>query len=67
MLDNQTGWMIVWEDGKRELIVAWAPDGDGHLMPYVVDTDNKTVVPADERGDYTLEHPNQHTRAAWPS
>src|SRR4029077_20869807 len=50
MLDNTSGWMIVWEDGRRELIVAWAPDGEGHLEPYVVDTDNKTVIPAHERG-----------------
>lgn len=62
-MDNASGWIIVWPDGRRELIVAWAPDGEGHLAPYVVDDDNKTVIPASEKGEYTLVHPKQFTRA----
>ena len=58
---NSTGWYVNWKDGAMSLVVTFQAGDDG-LVPMVLAEDKKTIVPASDLGDYTLEHPNELTR-----
>lgn len=63
MVSNSAGWYLTWAGGTPELIVGFQADESGALVPMVVSEDFKSIVPASERGEYTLAHPHQFTRA----
>jgi hypothetical protein len=56
------GWRVQWEDGRQEMVASWSSDGES-MVPYVLSDDSKSFVPASSRGEYTLSHPQQFTRA----
>lgn len=56
------GWYIQWEDGGQELVAAWSQTDDA-MEPLVVSEDGKTIVPAGDRGEYAIQHPQQFSRA----
>jgi hypothetical protein len=63
MVPNSAGWYLTWDSGTPELIIAFGDDGTGALVPLVLGDDQKSIVPAGDRGEYTLAHPHQFTRA----
>lgn len=59
-----SGWQVTWEDGRTERVAAFtAAEDAGSMEPYVVSEDGRNLVPASTRGEYTLAHPNQFSRA----
>jgi hypothetical protein len=56
------GWRVQWEDGRTEMVASWSLAGE-EMLPFVLDDSGMTLVPASTKGEYTLSHPQQFTRA----
>ena len=64
MVSNSQGWYLTWTNGSPELIIAFGDDGSGVLVPLVLGDDKKSIIPAGDKGEYTLAHPHQFTRSS---